>query len=112
MIDTYRFGMIVINGRTYKSDVIISGETVNASWWRKEGHRLCIADIDDVLSQKPDTLIIGTGSDGVLVVPTDVKRDIEAKGIEVIVQKTPEACETYNILCKTKKVIAALHLTC
>ena len=37
---------------------------------------------------------------------------IESKKIELIVQGTKKAVETYNKLCKTKKVVAALHLTC
>ena len=43
-IDSYSFGRIVINGKTYTSDVIIFPDKVDASWWRKEGHLLQLAD--------------------------------------------------------------------
>ena len=42
MIESYRFGKIVINGKSYSSDVIIIGDHVKANWWRREGHRLHI----------------------------------------------------------------------
>ncbi len=59
-IDTYSFGKIVIDGRTYTSDVIIYPDHVDASWWRKEGHYLRPVDLTDVVKAKPAVLIIGT----------------------------------------------------
>jgi len=49
-IDQYAFGKIVIDGKTYTSDVIIYPEKVDASWWRKEGHRLQPADLEKIVS--------------------------------------------------------------
>jgi len=46
-------------------------------------------------------------------VPEDVKRFLTEKGIEVIAQKTAEACKTFNKLrAFGKSIAAALHLTC
>jgi hypothetical protein len=41
----YEFGIIVIDGSEYRSDVIISNDRVQDNWWRKEGHRLALDDI-------------------------------------------------------------------
>jgi len=47
-----------------------------------------------------------------MTVPPETRKYIESKGIELMVQKTTEACETFNRLGKSREVVAALHLTC
>ncbi len=111
-IDSYSFGKIVINGKTYPSDVIIYPGRVDASWWRKEGHLLQTADLADVLSAKPDVLIIGTGYAGVMRVPRETIDRIAEAGIEVKVERTTKAVALYNELQGKQTVIAALHITC
>ncbi len=112
-IDSYSFGYIVINGKAYSSDVIIYGDRVDAAWWRKEGHRLHPDDIVDVLNALPDILIIGTGYAGVMSVPEKTIEHITSRGIDVRVERTGRAVDTFNALQEKKKhVIAALHLTC
>jgi hypothetical protein len=111
-IDHYSFGKITIDGTTYTSDVIIFPEKVKASWWRKEGHTLNIADLTDVVNAKPDILVVGTGSSGLMTVPQDTMSHLESKGIKVYVERTAKATDLFNGLQKDKKVIAAFHLTC
>lgn len=112
MIDSYDFGEIVINSKRYTSDVIIYPDKVNSHWWRKEGHELCIDDLEDVLDQKPDVIVVGTGNPGLMRVLSETEKLIKSKGVRLIVQSTREACKTYNQLSSTQKVIALLHLTC
>jgi len=111
-IEHYSFGRIIINGKTYTSDVIIYPERVDASWWRKEGHNLHIVDLKDVINAKPDVLVVGTGSSGLMKVPKETLSHLESKGIEVHVFLTAKAVELFNKLQSNKKVIAAFHLTC
>ncbi len=111
-IEEYSFGRIRIDGRTYASDVIIFPDRVDASWWRKEGHRLCPADLESVVAATPEILVVGTGAFGVLRVPKETRAWLEARGVEVHCAKTGQAVEIYNDLGKTRKVVAALHLTC
>ncbi len=112
-IDSYTFGTIVIDGKTYTSDVIIYHDEVDASWWRNESHRLQASDIRKALDAQPDILIIGTGYAGVMSVPREVASFIAAQGIDVRIEKTTRAVELYNSLGETKHyVIAALHITC
>jgi len=111
-IDKYDFGEIIVDGRTYHNDVIIYNDKVDSSWQRAEGHDLAVSDLFDVLQKKPQILVIGTGASGVMRVSDDVKKEIEAMGIKMIVAKTQEACDKYNELAPSKNVIAAFHLTC
>jgi len=112
-IDSYSFGHIVIDGKAYSSDVIIYGDRVDATWWRKEGHRLHPEDLVDVLNARPDILIIGTGYAGVMTVPKETIEYITAHEVEAKVERTGKAVEAFNALqAKNKHVIAALHVTC
>ncbi len=112
MIDSYSFGKIIINGTTYSSDVIIYPEKVDASWWRKDGHNLCVNDIKDILDFKPELLIIGQGNSGLMKVSTKIQSTIKNMGLELFVSGTKKAVQKYNEIYKNKKTVAALHLTC
>ena len=112
MIDSYDFGEIVIDGKRYTSDVIIYPDRINSSWWRKQGHELGVNDLEDALDKKPDVIVVGTGSPGLMKVLPETEKLITSKGIKLIVQPTKEACKTYNQLSSSQKVIALLHLTC
>ncbi len=112
-IESYSFGHIVIDGKTYTADVIVYRDRVDASWWRKEGHSLVPADLADALNSKPDILIIGTGYAGIMTVPEKTLTHIASQGIEVKVERTAKAVGLYNAMQgKKKNVIAALHVTC
>jgi hypothetical protein len=111
-IDSYAFGRIVIEGKTYTSDVIIYPGRVVASWWRKEGHLLHPADLSEALAAKPDVLVIGTGYSGVMRVPRETVDRIAGQGIEVKVERTSKAVGLFNELQGARTVIAALHITC
>ena len=111
-IEHYSFGKIIIDGKSYTSDVIIYPDRVIASWWRKEGHNLNIADLTDVIEAKPDILVVGTGYSGLMKVPRETLKHLESKGITVKVSWSSEAVELFNTLQTDKNVVAALHLTC
>ena len=92
-IDSYSFGRIVIEGRACTSDVIIYRDRVDASWWRKEGHRLQPDDIAEALNEHPDVLIIGTGFAGVMRMPKEVVEHIASHGTEVKIERTAKAVD-------------------
>lgn len=112
-VTSYDFGKIDIDGITYTSDVIITPEAIEASWWRKEGHRLQLDDLTSVLAASPDIVIIGTGFYGRMAVPLETLKALHARGIKTHVSRTGEAIEALNRLQQeAARVIAALHLTC
>ena len=112
MIDSYDFGRITIDGKRYNTDLLVFPDKVKTGWWRKEGHLLQIADLKEVLEAKPEVLVVGTGYSGMMNVPPETRKSVESEGIELIVQKTAEACQTFNHLIESRTVVAALHLTC
>ncbi len=111
-IDDYSFGRIVIDGKTFTSDVIVYPDSVDAAWWRKEGHYLQKEDLIEILKAEPDILIIGKGNWGVMVVPEATLHFLESKGIKTYAEKTGKAVELFNSQPKDRKVIGAFHLTC
>lgn len=112
MIESYSFGRIVIDGRAYTSDVIVYPDHVQDDWRRKAGHRLDPDDLKGLLEQEARMVIVGTGSSGLVRVPPETLEFLESEGFEVLVQRTDQACETYNRLSEQGAVVAALHLTC
>lgn len=102
----------MIDGRVYNRDVIVSHDNVKDGWWRKEGHRLSLEDLNEVFEAKPEVLVIGTGYVGLMTVPQEVMDHMKSRNIELIVENTRQACKTYNRLCKSRKTVAAFHLTC
>jgi hypothetical protein len=112
IINSYDFGRITIDNKEYRQDVIIYPQKVNSHWRRIEGHRLDLEDIQEILKDKPQVLIIGTGYSGLMKVSSKTKEYLEAEGVKTIVEETRKAYQSYNKLCKEAKVVAALHLTC
>ena len=112
MIESYAFGRMDVDGHTYTSDLIIFPDRVNDSWWRKSGHNLCLEDIEDVLKEKPEVLVVGTGFYGKVSVEEEVKSHAQSQGIELIIEKTKKAAQSFNEFASKKKTIGAFHLTC
>lgn len=112
MIESYDFGEISVNGHRYSHDVMIFPNSVKDGWWRRESHRLSLEDLKDVFEAEPEVLVVGTGYSGLMKVPQDVKDHVKSKNIELVVQNSRQAFQTYNRLCRSRNVIAAFHLTC
>jgi len=112
-IDDYRFGRITVDAKVYSSDVLIWPEGVDASWWRKEGHRLSREDLAELLEKDPDVLIIGQGAHGLMRVPRETMDFLCERCGEVYAANTQEACDMFNEMSAgDRRVAAALHLTC
>ncbi len=111
-IESYDFGKVQIEGEVYRSDVIVLPGSVRSGWWRKEGHRLDLRDLDEALEADPEVLVVGTGYHGRMSVPDDLVRELEKRGIELLFFDTNAAIESFNELSVTRRAVAALHLTC
>ena len=123
MIESYEFGVMVIDGKRYTSDVIVLPERVLDGWWRKEGHKVHVEDLEEILRHKPkpEMLVVGTGYYGLVKIPPEVENILESHGIDLVAQPTREACQTFNKLLqnnlsvnkpKRKVIVGAFHLTC
>ena len=112
-ISRYGFGEIEVDGRSYAADVIITPERVLDTWRRKEGHRLDVADLAEIMSAKPEVLVIGTGYYGRMAVSDAARRYLGAQGVRLHAAETREAVDELNRLQReAARVVAALHLTC
>lgn len=115
MINSYDFGVMVINGKRYTSDVIVFPERVVDGWWRREGHRVYIEDLKEIFKHepKPEVLVVGTGYYGLVKISPEVPKALKSNRIVLVAQPTREAYQTFNKLLKSdKQVVGAFHLTC
>ncbi|MFQ5952079.1 MAG: MTH938/NDUFAF3 family protein [Candidatus Omnitrophota bacterium] len=112
-IDDYSFGSMTVDGNTYTSDLIVFPDKIKSSWWRVEGHSLCMEDLDEVLEYGPEVLVIGKGASGCMDVPEPTKETLEEKNIEVIEGNTGEVYRVFNDqIKKGRRAVGAFHLTC
>ncbi len=121
-IEHFSWGEYIIGGVEHagaKKDQMGAGKDIRlvgrevTEWRERKGHQLTEAMITGVYDRGIEVLIIGIGVDGALECPDDVKRAIQAKGIQVILERTPAACATYNALFHQGKRVALLaHGTC
>ncbi len=112
-IDSYQFGKIVIDGVDYSSDCIILGNSVQANWWRKQGHLLSAEDLQPIIAAKPTVLIVGCGASGLMKISDEAREVLLEEDIQLEAVDTAKAVERFNELSKTDvNIAAALHLTC
>jgi len=112
MIERYSFGRFSFGGKDYTSDVIIHGDDVT-SWWRTAGHSVAREDVETLVAEKPATIVIGTGANGLMTVPEETRQFIENAKIQLIVEDTAQAVQTFNRLqAEGEDVAIAMHLTC
>ncbi len=112
-IERYDFGVMVVDGRAYYSDLKVFPDTVYDGWWRREGHRLVVDDLHDVLDAEMEVFVVGTGSSGMMKVDEEVLATFAGRGVELVVRPTREAVEEFNRLeGEGKVVVGAFHLTC
>ena len=110
-IEEYRFGHLVVDGEEQTRDVIVLPGRVLTNWWRAEGHRLVLADLDDVLEELPGHLVVGTGAYGQMHPDPDAVEELRRRGVEVEALPTADAVRRYGEL-DPRDTAAALHLTC
>jgi hypothetical protein len=111
MIEDYVFGRIVVDGKAYTNDIKIIDGKVKPDWWRREGHRLYLEDMQDAVAVKPKTIIVGCGHSGVLKVADEVREYCKGNGIELIELWTGDAVKRYNEMAGPG-VVGLFHLTC
>ncbi len=113
IVEHYEFGKIRINGKIYTRDLIIMPWRIVENWWRKEGHRVQMEDLKEIMNEEISYFIIGTGYYGRVNVDRDVIEFFERRGVRVILKESEEAVKDYNKFAKEgKKVALGIHLTC
>ena len=111
-IDSYDFGSIVIDGKTYRQDLLIWPGYIKSDWWRQEAHLLQLDDVAEALAAAPQVLVVGTGQPGRMQVDSGLAAYLQEQGIDLVVRPTREACREINTRAGMWRLAAALHLTC
>lgn len=116
--DGSKFGSVTINKREYQ-DVLVIGEKIierdEERLDREIGGHHFIGDfeVEELLSNKPEAVIIGIGTAGAVEVGKEVREKLEAAGVELRLLLTPLAIAEFNKLySEGKRVNALIHTTC
>lgn len=120
MIEKTGFGYIVVNGVKYDHDIVVhvDGKVTRrkkelSKPYKKGFHTpLAPPEIEEILAEKPEIIVIGSGQYGALPVLNETIKLLEEKKVKYIIEKTPKAIEEYNELSKERKVAAIFHVTC
>ena len=113
MIEAYSFGSLTFAGKRYGKDLKILRGQVADNWWRAEGHRVDVGDVEDIIEAHPRILVVGMGANGLMKVTEQLKKVLEEKNIRLVAQPSGEAAKTFNKLLKEGEDVAgAFHLTC
>lgn len=120
MIEEYRFGQAIIDGKKYDNDIEVRWTDEVLPWEFRERHLIDVEEIKRAVGQNPETIIIGTGESGLAEVTEGAQNYIKESGIELIIDKTEEAIKTFNVMKgesleeegKQREVIGLFHLTC
>jgi len=116
VITNFRWGHIGDSaGRTFKDARLYPCGA--AEWdWRKTGTRhvpgIQIADVEDLLSTRPQTVILTRGVELALQVPDRTVQFVQNAGPSVLVLQTEAAVAEYNRRVRTERVVAIVHSTC
>ena len=113
MVLQYEDICLRVDKKRYCKDLKILGREVYDHWWRKEGHRVDVEDLRDILEGKPDVIVIGTGYAGLMEVSDRLRTVLADRNIELFEEVTPDAVEVFNrIQSRAKRIAGAFHLTC
>ena len=112
--DSFSFGTLQIDGRTYEQDVVIERGEIRK---RKKGPSKKFRDefghtplsIAEKIPWKCKRLVIGTGAYGRLPVMKEVKVEAERRHVELVVVPTREAL---RLIESESQANAILHVTC
>lgn len=111
----YEFGRIVVDGREYTRDIVITPTRVIENWWRREGHRVYLEDLTKygILDEDFEVIVFGTGYYGMVVIEREVVEELNRRGVKHIAEPTGTAVKKFNQLVdEGKRVVGAFHLTC
>ena len=113
MIESYSFGHLTIDGKSYSKDIIIYPDnSFLCPWWRQSGHRLEVSDIEKMIEMEPDIIIAGTGANGLMRPSEELRKALKEKDIEFIALPTEKAIGVYNEHARNRLTGACFHLTC
>jgi hypothetical protein len=88
-INSYSFGSITINSKTYQKDIIVFPEKVRPNWIRIKGHSL---ELKEIIGYNPVILIIGTGVYRSMTVPSSTRDALSKRRIKLTTENKKSLC--------------------
>jgi len=105
-VTDFKFGSIRINGKEYKEDVFVLGNSVEI---KESGHTIRKKEVEKLVLEEPKQIIIGTGTTGKVKITEEALSFVKSNNIDIILEKTPKAVEIFN---KNNNAVGLFHLTC
>lgn len=103
----YGPGYVVVNDVRRDTHLVVSAMQI-LEWDIADFEALGPHHFESLLAQKPEIVILGTGSTQRFPHPS-LSQSLYSAGIGLEVMDTKAACRTYNILCaEGRKVVAAV----
>lgn len=112
-VNSTGFGWISVDKVRYSHDIIIftDGKIKNRyEDFQGDSHTLSQEEAEKIISGGACVFVVGSGQAGVLSVPEETKQFLKKKRIKLIVEKTPQAINTFNAIIVKK--CALFHITC
>ncbi|MDP3917236.1 MAG: MTH938/NDUFAF3 family protein [Nanoarchaeota archaeon] len=118
MINEYTYGCFKADGKEFLGDIMIKNNKVHY-WQDLTGWDLNVKHINNLLMERPDVFVIGTGAGGLLRVGDDIKEHLQSwkmnstnRPVYHIVKNT-EAIKIINSSMENgKRVCAVLAGSC
>ena len=116
-VDSFRFGLIVIDGKKYVRDVLVFPDGTmrkrKGGFWKFGSHTIKREEIDQLVKADPEEIIVGTGTSAKARLTPDTESWANEAKLNLVVLSSQEAVERFNRLVQEGKRVAALiHITC
>lgn len=110
MIESISMGKLLYNGKVSRSDTIVYADRMDTKWWIKERNCIQMNDLDDVLAAKPELIVFGTGFMMPISMSDEAQAELKGMGIELFIDKSDVAMETYNDNVNKRRTVGLFHL--
>ena len=109
-IQSYSDKGVTINNHLYTHSIMLSPATAPQHWPVSSVNTLTDADLTLLLKHHPEIILIGTGSNGIIL-PASTLRVLHEQQFQVECMNTPAACRTFTALAADgRHVVAGLIL--
>ena len=109
LVQSYREGAVVINGRKLHPPLIVTPDRLLADWAPANAGVLQPADLEPIRSLGVSTVLLGTGTVSCFPSP-GVLAYLQEAGIGHETMNTAAACRSYNVLAAEGRRVAAVLL--
>ena len=116
-INSASFGSIVVNGKSYKHDILISPEGVVTKRKKRlsrqvfgTSHVISLAEAEYIYEPGVPCLIIGAGHNGMVILSNEADDFFKLKKCRTVLLPTPQAVDAWNSM--TGRFKGFFHVTC